>query len=330
MSSMNFLLPGNTKEEAVGELWTQYVRSCYRYLCWNPPLEHFDLSTIHSIFIHSSSHIFGIAKVYKTIVKIEKIEKGRRDELRFANRNYSYADATTSMIFQDKEKIFARRLRIWVAEPHASELQEGDLVDCLVVSPVVYGTFNHHQTLAPIIMGVVGKIKNPFSIMGHLVGMLTWKKNQKFDKNTELTKVSGSDELFGDIWSFMQKSGGMFDLDMRDARDAFEKYIGMGMFFLRDSNGLIWQVPAPLWALMIHKEMKDISTDELSIFNTTIPSMQDINWKRELRNSPMFAKMQRGPRKQYAGDIMRYFPRIANRIVYSRLISKSSTDASLR
>lgn len=330
MSSMNFLLPGSTKEEAVDELWTQYVRSCYRYLCWNPPLEHFDLSTIHSLFLHSSKHIFGIAKVYKTIAKIERINKGRRDVLPFANRKYNYAEAKANMIFQDKEKIFARRLHIWIAEPYASELQEGDLVNCIVMSPVVWGGHGKYKTLIPTIMGVAGKIKNPFSIIGHLVGMFTWKKNQKFDKNTELTKVSGSDELFGDIWSFVQKSGGMFDLDMHDARDAFDKYIDMKMFFLRDSDGLIWQVPAPLWAFMIHKEMKGISIDELSIFNETISSIQDINWKRKLRMSEKWEKIQTGPRKQYAGDLMRYFPRIANRMVYSRLISKSSTDASLR
>ena len=122
----------------------------------------------------------------------------------------------------------------------------------------------------------------------------------------------------------------MFDLDMNSARDAFERYIKIGMFFLRDSNGLIWQVPGPLVAFMIHKEMKVISTDELSIFNTTIPSMQDTNWKRKLRMSEKWEKIQTGPRKQYSADLMRYFPRIANRIVYSRLISKSSTDASLR
>ena len=119
-------------------------------------------------------------------------------------------------------------------------------------------------------------------------------------------------------------------MDMRDARDAFDKYIKVGMFFLRDSNGSIWQVPTPLWALMIDNKMHSMGTDELSIFNETIPSIQDANWKRKLRMSEKWEKIQTGPRKQYAGDLMRYFPRIANRMVYSRLISKSSTDASLR
>ena len=83
----------------------------------------------------------------------------------------------------------------------------------------------------------------------------------------------------------------MFDLDMNSARDAFDKYINEGMLFLRDSNGLIWQVPAPLVAFMIHNEMTSIGTDELSIFNETIPSMQDINWKRKLRMSEKWEKI---------------------------------------
>ena len=179
-------------------------------------------------------------------------------------------------------------------------------------------------------MGVAGKIKNDFVTMGILLGMFAWKKNQKVDENTELTKVSGSDEMFNDIWSFMEKSGGMFDLDMRDAKDAFDKYIKVGMFFLRDSDGLIWQVPTPLWALMIDNKMQSMGTDELSIFNTDIPDEKSADWMRKLRYSTVFDRIQRGPRKEFAGDLLHHFPRIANRMVYSRLISKSSTDASLR
>ena len=330
MSSMNFLLKGDTKEEPVDELWAKHVRRCYRYLCWNPPLESFALSTIHSLFIHSSKHFFGIAKVYKTIAKIEKINKGRRDEFLFANTKYNYADAEVNMVFQDKEKIFARRRHVWIADPYAQELEPGELVNCLVVLPVVYGGYMKYKTMTPTIMGVAGKIKNDFSTMGSLLGMFTWKKNQKIDENTELTKVSGSDELFDDIWSFMEKSGGMFDLDMHDARDAFDKYIKVGMFFLRDSNGSIWQVPTPLWALMIDNKMQSMGTDELSIFNTDIPDEKSADWMRKLRYSTVFDRIQRGPRKEFAGDLLYHFPRIANRMVYSRLISKSSTDASLR
>ena len=67
----------------------------------------------------------------------------------------------------------------------------------------------------------------------------------------------------------------MFYLDnRRDAKDAFENYINLRLFYIPDSQGSIWQVPASLVAYMLDKEIKILMYQIMTHRNREINKME--------------------------------------------------------
>ena len=89
------------------------------------------------------------------------------------------------MIFQGKEEFFVKRMGIGIVDSCASELEAGDLVNCVISQPVMQNYGNAKATF-PMLMGLVRKLsrsqQTPFNCMLDLVPMLVWKKNQRIDK----------------------------------------------------------------------------------------------------------------------------------------------------
>ena len=321
-SSLNFLLQNMSSPKSVPDVVSRLVNDCFENHYWRPPLSDFRHWDIHDFIYHSHSKIFAMQGIYKTVVKIVDVRK-QRYEIKENSQITRYVDASAHIMCQDRTDLFFSRLpvKLMISEPAASQLAPDDVASCIISKPA--GRRSAFQP--PMIRGVVKKIDN-FDL-SQIISSVIWKWKQEISEQSPICRVGPTEQVREKTLSLVKNNMNVFEDEWTEH---FERRLNDSLTKLWPivfkHNDIIYHVPPPLVSYILGREVpvlknKDNLVDFLDLVDTIDPHIPFGN-KTRLRTSGVAAKVQLGPCASKWNQILKEIPRVANRIVYSRIFSK--------
>lgn len=326
-SSLNFILQNNSRAQDASADETDKIYRCFEYFCWHLPVRttRYNNSTIHNFIYHSSRRIYSFHQVYKTFARILHVDRKRYDfgDPRWGFK-FVYGKAT--MMFQDGEKMYERIGDLIIAEPDASRLKEGDLINCIVDRSITKPPIMPPPWL---ITGIVGQPIQNFDLKS-LISIAIWKHAQKLDGTSKFCEVCSEMELKALVKNIIISNHeifyGMisnFEVNFRNSLIALHPFI-----ILQD--GMVYHIPPPLMAYILSKKLTLFGNkNELGkflCFVDLIKPRPENDLLMVLRTSKLGNELQSGSCRDKWDSIVRELPSVANRIIYSRIFSQPSSS----
>lgn len=328
-SSMNFLLQENSIQENVSASVAKNVMNCFENFYWRPPLmlnADFKYSTIHNMIYHSWHRIFSSHRIYKTIAKINDLQKNRYS-FRFGRKKITFVWGNASILFQDDQRFYNKDTNLAIAEPDASRIGKGDVVNCIIDRPIFSQLARPPKT---ILSGVVGNTIDSTDLKS-LIAITIWKKMQEIDEKTQLCKVGYLKDIKSQVQHLIHSNRKVFDQFQNIYFDeCFRKSLNDLYPLILEKDEIVYHVPPPLMSFLLAKEIPIFESKEslvklLELVDLITPDTH-FGVITKLRFSKLGEEVQMGPCKTHWESILENLPRIANRIYYSRIFARSATQ----
>lgn len=324
-SSLNFLLQNNAKPKQVPVDISAMINRCFEHMYWRPPLEdlQYDHSPIHNFIYHSSSRISELRRVYKTVIKITDI--GRRRYSLGKSEIRDYVEAKASVMCQDKDGLFFRRMGLWVAEPDATHLKPDDIADCIMEKPIIRGA--RHMPI--MIHSVIGDVLDG-SCLEKTISACVWKRLHKISDSTNICKIDHLDNIKRDVYSLIERNKRIFGNEWIEGFDRKFSASLKNLFpLIFDHEGEVYHAPPPLIGYVLVRKLPVLQNSDALVeflnFVDMIDPQNPFGSKTKLRMSGLGERIQSGSAARWE-DVLKEIPRVANRVMYSRVFSRASFD----
>jgi len=323
-SSLNFLLQNNSVSSEVSSQVSSLVNSCFEFLYWRPPLGdyRYRYSTIHNFVYHSSSRIFVVRRIFKTVAKI--IELGKKRYPLGNPKKFDYVQAKASIMCQDDNELFFKNVSLIVAEPDASRIEPSDFITCIMEKPIM----KNQSNMPLIIHGIIGPvIKNPD--LAHLISAVIWKSLHPIEES-KLCRVGSYEQIKKLVFSLLENNQTVFDNEwISNFDNLFSTCLKKLYPLILETDGMVYHIPPPLVAFILTREIPVMENkSELLKFLNFVDLMDPKTRARVLtilRNSDLGAEIQTGSCSSKWGILIKELPRVGNRIIYSRVFSRFSS-----
>ena len=327
-SSMNFLKQQSASSKRVSKQEESISRKCFKFSFWNvsPPNPAHDNSTMNNFIYIADSRVHSMYKVYKTIVRINEIDQQPYD-VSILSHALKYRKGRVTAVISHEHTLSSKPITLMIPELDAAKLQSGDIISCIVMRKMKtkgqsYGTF---------LLGIVDDQTQQHGLAA-LMSMLLWQKTQKLDSTNKFCESMQTSQLRIDTESAIKMMHTVFDKSWLDNFDTnFNSALQEIHPCVLHYDDLVYAVPPTLLNyVMVNNiqilNMPDLLANMMELINT-IPVKEQINKKiiMQLRISDRGSELQTSEYfhnhwSRFLGDI----PRICNRIMYSRIISKPS------
>jgi hypothetical protein len=324
-SSLNFLLQNNSTSTNLSAKDSQYIENAFEFLYWRLPTSEmrYRYSTIHNFLYHNVSKIFSAHRIFKTLVKI--IDVGKKRYSQDFPKKIKYVHAKGYVLCQKEKNLFFQKTNLWISEPDASKINPNMLINVIMDKPILY-----KQTNMPLIVhGIVGK-SIPVGDQSHLISVVLWKQLQEVE-GKDLCYVGKTSEIENQVEKLITENPAVFEKPWKtEIKKNFKKSVDELFPLILDLEGDLYHLPSPLLSYIITKN-NSILNDASELVNL-LKFVDKVNPKTrygslmKLRTSPIGNEVQKGPYGKHWKDLMSDANRIANRIVYSRIFSKASSE----
>lgn len=335
-SSLNFLLrqkAHSTVPTLSAE--TKAIAHCFKYAYWRIPSHDIsgEYDSFHNLIYHSTGRLYEICDMFKTLVKIEKIYPTQHD-LKFLNRYFKYRDVQAKILY-DGTKYDCLQTNICVAEPLASNIQSGDMINAVIVNSHAFQPNNPKPKLI-LVNNVDSITKQPsvkdfktlVSVIAHLhckhAAKINFVETIPFvELASKLKTMLEIDDFFDPQWKSL-----LTDDTVNVSITALHPLL------LKHDDTVDIVPPAIVNYLATHT--KSISWEFLYEFislirNIPIDSSRtmytlDRSTKNSIRLSSSYAKLQKLDLTNNAlKTLFQDLPPLLNYVIYSRFLSRSFT-----
>lgn len=329
LSSLNFLERNDSTSQNVLDETKFVVQKCFEYSYWRIPQYDIrnDQSTVNNFIYNNSKGITAYYSIFKTMVKIVQINDIKRD-MHFVPHDFSYKEASVEILVESGNKFTTRLSRVLIAEPFASRLRIGDIVNCLLVS-----ASKIYKLIPPpfIVIGIIGnELKTPDC--GFLISIILWKLNRIVSYAGKLCETKPIDDIKKEVRNMIMANKGIFDQAwLENFDDMFVKSL-KSLFprVITLENKLICIPPTLIGYLLSDAPH---ALDDIDMLKNLSDLMNTIKMKNKfidkhtrinLRTSEQSKHLQLSGTVNRWENLVNDIPRLANRIIYSRIFSQSS------
>lgn len=332
-SSLNFLLrytATNVTQPLKQEI--DYLNCCFMYAYWHMPahniLEEYD--SFHNFIYHGYRTIHEICDVFKTLIKIEKIDTAQH-RLVFLKNPIKYRHVTAKILYGGTKFNYFETVLI-VPESLAIQIRPGDIINGIIANCHKFHTNTHKLILINAVGNIIHTpttqdLKIPTSIAAHLHCKL--KPPIKFIESID------SDKLLSDIEDLLTFDEDFFGTSWRHLlnNDAINVSVtGLNPVML-NYNKTIHIIPPALISYLSQypKFLRlDLLYEIINLINS-IPLRSD-HTSRALghatqsiiRKSDSYAILQKADKSnEICQTLFSDLPYLLNRISYSRILSRS-------
>ena len=321
-SSLNFMLQNNSKPENVSCDASNTVEKCFRYFYWRPPSLAVQYSPIHDMIYNSFTRVYSYHRIYKTIAKVAEI-KERRDTFESKRYKINFSPGQIFMLAHDRHGVCTAKRGAVFAEPDRSDIQEGDLINCIIDSPVFPKPANPPRLI------VSGLVKPPISPtdLRPIIGLAIWRITQRIDKRQKLCNIGSKEEVRRSVLAILKDNHIMFPSEwVTDFEKGFQSSLDEMFPLVFEDEGAIVHIPPPMMSYILSKP-SCILDDKHEIANLAklvdLAVAPDGRYVRpmKLRSSKIGLSVQAGPYKEHWNPLISDMPRIVTEIYYSRIFA---------
>jgi len=286
-------------------------------------------SIIHNFVYDRPKSIADIVLVRKTIARIDEIDDKDRSIFTVENNQTRATAATIKFLADDGTKIIPQTLRTYITNNVISGIEKGDIINCIMAR-----TINEQKKstpfFEPIIVGSLGKIEKDLS---PFIAIVIWKKLQSLTSDKSLCKIGEISYIQKELLKILS----IFNVpQINELKNpaSFQKFFETSIENLFPvftiQNNYLYHNPPALIAYLAFYEPRALENKELM---NLIGSMLDLllnnyyQWGNSAQSKLRFSTQGDKLQKNYNGIIdfnrlIQSLPRIANRIVLSRLYSQ--------
>ena len=321
-SSLNFMLQNDSKPENVSCDTSNAVEKCFRYFYWRPPPLTVQYSSIHDMIYNSYTRVYSYHRIYKTIAKVAEI-KERRDTFETGRYKIDFSPGQIFMLAHDRHGVCTAKRGVVFAEPDRSHVREGDLISCIIDSPVFPKPANPPRL---IVSGLV-KPPIPSTDLRPLIGLAIWKITQRVDKRQKLCSIGSKEEIRRSVLAILKGNQLIFPSEwIADFESAFQSSLGEMFPLVFEYGGSIVHIPPPMMSYVLSKP-SCILNDKHELANlaklvdlAVTPDGRCVR-PMKLRSSKIGLRVQTGPYKEHWSSLILDMPRIVTGIYYSRIFA---------
>ncbi len=332
-SSLNFLLRNwATNIERPNITHSKIVDQCFTYSYWRLPAADInnDYDSFHNFIYHGYTELLETCDVFKTLVKIVKIDSSVH-QFDFLQDRFQYR-AIQGKILSKPPKFTSLNTRLFVVEPLASELEPGDIVNCIIIRRHAFKNKNSLLVIAGKLGSIMRtpslsdlKVLTSIAVHTHLNNLNAFKFIESItltDLQQQLfTILSSNKEFFDESWSKL------FDQDGLDV-----SITGLNPLLHKHDDFVYIIPPALLSYMSLHNLRFDLFSDLVKLINLVkindLRSTHSLDpaTKGILRRSDHFNNLQKAdPSNPLWKNLFDDLPHLLNYISYSRILARSFT-----
>ncbi len=321
-SSLNILLPNKSKPKFIDESLIKFVRKTFEYCYWRFPFELFkNESCINNIIYASTSRVFKIISLRKTLVKIIEI-KPHEENITYFRKNLSVKRANIMVLCDQGSYFFTKERQILILDEILEDTKEGDIINAMIA-------FDVNNKYYPLIIGKIGEVLHPDDL-SCVVSVVLSKALQYIKDGSSPVKVSSRNDLESHTSRFLQTNNRMFDDIFRWDKNISKKITkSLDSLFpaFLEIDGNIYQLPPTLMTELtsFSSILEDRQLLELTLkffdFMEIGNNMKEPSCRNKLRFSEEYANLQKQI-PDLANTLLKSSPHIVNRIIYSRILSQ--------
>lgn len=332
-SSLNFLLQHRaTNVTRLSSYEINHLNHCFEFAYWHMPthniFEEYDL--FHNFIYHSYHKIHEICDIFKTLIKIEKIDSPQH-KLVFLKKLIKYRHVTVKILYGGTKCNYLETV-LFVLEPLASQIRQGDIINGIIANCHKF-SFNDHKL---ILVNAIGNIihtpsKSDLKTLTAIVAHL----HNRHEQPTKFIESFTDDRLLSDINTLLTFNMDFFGTawnSLLDKDSADVSITGLYPVLLRHDQTIYIIPPALISYLSPHKKFlrPDLLYEIVNLINS-VPLCSDrtsqvldrINQGR-IRRSNSYAALQAADTShELCKTLFSDLPHLLNYISYSRIISKS-------
>jgi len=332
-SSLNFLLQytaTNTTRPEAHEIAN--LNHCFEYAYWHMPthniLEEYD--SFHNFIYHSYHKIYEVCDIFKTLIKIEKIDPVQH-RMVFLKKQIKYRHVTVK-IFYGRTQHNHPETVLLVPEPLASQIQIGDIINGIIANCHKFNLNTHKLFLINAVGDIIrvpdkANLKILTAIAVHL-----YSKQELPKQHIESVTV---DELYSKIGDLLTSDEDFFGAPWNSilSHDSLSASVtGLNPLLLNYENKINIIPPALISYLSQHPKFLRMEYLYEIVNLINIISLNSDHTSRSLgrdnqrliRKSDSYAALQEADKSnEICKTLFSDLPRLINYISYSRIISKS-------
>ena len=324
-SSLNFLLQNKSKPYNVSVEESEIIAKAFEFLYWRIPLNDmgFGYSTIHNFIYHNSSKIISTRSIFKTLVRIKYISSKRYITELPSKTQYVHAKA--QILCQDEDRLFFKEIGVLVSEPDASRIKPDMLINAVMDKPILY----KQRNLPIMIHGIIGEGID-LGDYRCLIAVILWKRLQATSDNG-LCLIGESDSVMQQVEDMILNNPEVFEpARYNKFKKNFAESVKRMFPLVFENNYDMYYVPPPLLAYVINLD-RSILNNHNDLVNL-LKFIDQVNPEKrsglmKLRTSREGNAVQTGTFGNHFNQLLLDIYRIVNRIVYSRIFAKASSDA---
>lgn len=330
-SSLNFLLQhtatNTTRTEACER---DHLNHCFEYAYWHMPthniLEEYD--SFHNFIYHSYHKIYEICDIFKTLIKIEKIDSVQH-QLVFLKKPVKHRRATIKILMGGQSTTTLKQ-SLLIPEPLASQIQVGDIINGIIANCHKFNR-NIHRLILINAVGRIIRDKPNLKILT-TIAIHLYCKYELHKKHIESITV---DELLSKIDDLLTTNEDFFGSSWNStlSHDSVSASV-MGLYpLLLNYDNTINIIPPALISYLSQRPKflrMEYLYEIINLINL-IPLSSD-HTSRALgranqsliRKSNSYVALQKADKSnEICGTLFSDLPHLINYISYSKIISKS-------
>ena len=336
-SSLNLLLKFSQKPKILDSSTHSTIESMFEFCYWNLPTNDSvsDVSCIDNFIYSKSKSVLQVWMTRKTLVKIIFVDK-RIEKREILGNKVSLRSAKVILLSDNGHKVQSSKMNVWLTEEIADSVSENDVFNG-VLANIIHPDCRLGRS---IIIGKIGKNVTPNN-MKSLVSIILWKMLQIIEDNSSPTFIGTVTQIELEITKIIQSNSKLFSAEnfsseMLGWTKDLPKKISQCVkelfpLFLEDDGKIYQSSPVLLGFIASHSskhlEDREFLLNLVKLFDTV--KVNSNFWGNsammKLRTSQPYSSIQSSSQLS-TQKFLDNFPRLLNRMVYSRIFSQHPTN----
>ena len=286
-------------------------------------------SIIHNFVYDRPKSIADIILVRKTIARIDEIDEKDRSIYTVDKNETRATGATVTFLADDGTKIVSQTQRTYITNNVINNLEKGDVINC-IMARTIHEQKKSTPFFEPTIIGNLGKIEKDLS---PYIAIIIWKQLQSFTMNKTICSVGEISEIHKELIRILSILNVPHINELKNPI-SFQKFFESSIenlfpIFVMQDNKLYHNPPALISHLAFYEphalENKELMSLIGAMFDLLLNNYYE--WGNSAQTKLRFSTVGDTLQKNYPERIdfnrlISALPKIANRIVLSRLLSQ--------
>ena len=338
-SSLNLMLRHGHKTRQLDQKAHSAIKSSFEFCFWNlpSPRSRDNPSPCIDNLIYSKEYkILRVWMTRKTLIKIISIkDRTEKRPILDPQKEVGVKFAQVLILSDDGNQVQSEKMSVFLTEEVADSVSENDIFNAVLASEI-----NPNSRIGrPIVIGKIGKIVTPNN-MNAIVSVAMSKMLQTLEDNSSPTLVGTVNQIKSEITILIQSNSELFSVEnfssemlgwTKDLPKKISQCIEelSPLFFEVDEN--IYQLSSTLLGFIASYSPENLENKKFLLNLVKVFDTIKVNgnvWGHDammkLRTSTPYASLQSSSEFS-TQKILENFPRLLNRMVYSRIFSQHYT-----